>query len=458
MVLIVAITRMGYIKDEKNIKGAMVRVIKYITNPIKSESGRLVNVHNIILTDENIELASANQMYETKKSYEKLKGRILYHYKISFSDEDDITPKLAMDIAKEFCEKYLNDYEAVYAVHTNTKHIHFHVVFNSVSFVTGYKYRYEKGDWKKDLQPIVNSICEKYGLSQIDVNKESEKKNKDYGTWANEHQDKKKNYVKEYNYAKIQSDIDACIIKANTYEEFLGHMKERGYKIDDTKKHLRLFTPDRQKAVRSYVLTPDKKTYTKENIKRMILGSKQLDRKKVLEKLYKDWNNYNSTNRVAVILKRKKSNLSFAQYEEAVRLIFFNNLKSKDDVLEYANYLEAADKELNIIKKYVKNCMEYFEVYKDDMDNILSYIRSKSTFGHNENDVSKHEKAVISLRRLLDNGVSPSKLYMLYKRANDINEKIDDYKKKLFVDKRIVQRILKEGTEGSVNEIKERIY
>ena len=33
-----------------------------------------------------------------------------------------------------------------------------------MSFVDGKKYRYEKGDWAKYIQPITNKLCQEYGL------------------------------------------------------------------------------------------------------------------------------------------------------------------------------------------------------------------------------------------------------------------------------------------------------
>ena len=67
-------------------------------------------------------------------------------------------------------KEYLGDaYEAVYAVHDNTDNIHSHIVFNSVNRMTGKKFRYQKGDWGKYIQPIVNRLCEEYGLSTIEI-------------------------------------------------------------------------------------------------------------------------------------------------------------------------------------------------------------------------------------------------------------------------------------------------
>ena len=48
----------------------------------------------------------------------------------------------------------------IHILHDNTAHVHSHIVFNSVSFVDGKKYRYEKGDWAKYIQPITNKLCQ----------------------------------------------------------------------------------------------------------------------------------------------------------------------------------------------------------------------------------------------------------------------------------------------------------
>ena len=47
-----------------------------------------------------------------------------------------------------------DDYEAVYAVHTDREHMHGHLIWNSVSMTTGKKYNSPKGNWKNHLQPI----------------------------------------------------------------------------------------------------------------------------------------------------------------------------------------------------------------------------------------------------------------------------------------------------------------
>lgn len=53
----------------------------------------------------------------------------------------------------------------------------------SVSFVDGKKYRYEKGDWAKEIQPITNRLCEEFGLSTIDIETDKNEKHEYYHEW-----------------------------------------------------------------------------------------------------------------------------------------------------------------------------------------------------------------------------------------------------------------------------------
>ena len=102
-------------------------------------------------------------MMATKQEFRKLDGRQCYHFIISFApgETDAIT---CFNIAQDFCEKYLaGKYEYVFSVHTDHAHMHAHIVFNSVSLVDGVKYHYSDGQWKSNIQPITDQLCEKYG-------------------------------------------------------------------------------------------------------------------------------------------------------------------------------------------------------------------------------------------------------------------------------------------------------
>ena len=176
-----AISKILHMKDSGNSFHArhLKRALDYVMNPEKTQGGRLVGAINC-----QADMAF-EQMMDTKKQFGKTDKRQGYHIILSFK-EDEVEPDRAFEITQKFVAEYLGDaYEAVFVVHDNTDHVHSHIIFNSVSFVDGKKYRYEKGDWAKYIQPITNKLCQEYGLSIIDVEDGSkEKQHENYKDWS----------------------------------------------------------------------------------------------------------------------------------------------------------------------------------------------------------------------------------------------------------------------------------
>ena len=200
------------------------RSIDYVMNPEKTQDGRLVGAINCQVD------SAFEQMKATKRKFGKVDKRQGYHIILSFK-EDEVNPDTAFEITRRFVEEYLGkSYEAVYVVHDNTAHVHSHIVFNSVSFVDGKKYRYEKGDWAKYIQPITNKLCQEYGLSIIDVDDGSkEKEHESYKDWSE---------YREGSFVwadMIKRDLDSCILQAGNYEQFLELLSDKGYEVKQGK-------------------------------------------------------------------------------------------------------------------------------------------------------------------------------------------------------------------------------
>ena len=200
------------------------RSLDYVMNPEKTQDGRLVGAINCQVD------SAFEQMKATKRKFGKVDKRQGYHIILSFK-EDEVNPDTAFEITRRFVEEYLGkSYEAVYVVHDNTAHVHSHIVFNSVSFVDGKKYRYEKGDWAKYIQPITNKLCQEYGLSIIDVDDGSkEKEHESYKDWSEYRED-------SFVWADmIKRDLDSCILQAGNYEQFLELLSDKGYEVKQGK-------------------------------------------------------------------------------------------------------------------------------------------------------------------------------------------------------------------------------
>ena len=227
------------------------QAVSYILDRGKTQGGRLV-------TGINCQPGKAyEQMAATKRKYGKTDKRQGYHLIISF-EAGEVTSDTAFGIIRKFVEEYLGqEYEAVLAVHDNTAHVHGHIIFNSVNYQNGRKYRYEKGDWAKKIQPITNRLCEEYGLSTIEIEEHGRKRNEGYKDW-NEFRDGKFIWRE-----MIQRDVDACIMQAESFEEFLDLMVEKEYDIKQNK-YLAVKPKGMQRFCRCKSLGED---YTEERIR-----------------------------------------------------------------------------------------------------------------------------------------------------------------------------------------------
>ena len=211
-----AITKILNIKESegRNPASHLKNALEYIQNPDKTEECVLVGGINC-LPDTAFE-----QMEETKNIFHKTGKRQGYHVIISFSPEEKVTSEQAMYVLEHFAKDVLgDDYEAVYAVHTDREHMHGHLIWNSVSMTTGKKYNSPKGNWKNHLQPITNKYCDELGLSIMPAEYSRNQKNISRDKWEKEMS------MKDI----ILRDAKMCAYAAGNVEHFKYLMKRLGY-------------------------------------------------------------------------------------------------------------------------------------------------------------------------------------------------------------------------------------
>ena len=211
-----AITKILNIMESegRNPASHLKNALEYIQNPDKTEECVLVGGINC-LADTAFE-----QMEETKNIFHKTGKRQGYHVIISFSPEEKVTAEQAMYVLEHFAKDVLgDDYEAVYAVHTDREHMHGHLIWNSVSMTTGKKYNSPKSNWKNHLQPITNKYCDELGLSIMPAEYSRNPKNISRDKWEREMS------MKEI----ILRDAKMCAYVAGNVEHFKYLMKRLGY-------------------------------------------------------------------------------------------------------------------------------------------------------------------------------------------------------------------------------------
>ena len=201
---------------------------------ILARKGRLdVGIHYVLngdKTQEQILTAHLNcepgrelrQMLETKSQYDKEDGVQYYHMIQSFRP-GEITPELALEIAKEFASEHLPGYQTVIGVHVDKEHIHAHILFNSVNADTGEKYHSNAQSYYRQIRDISDRLCREHGLSVIVRGEPS--KAVSYIEWLRRSKDQ------PTFRSMLEADLREAIQDANDLGHFFLLMEHKGYEI-----------------------------------------------------------------------------------------------------------------------------------------------------------------------------------------------------------------------------------
>lgn len=130
-------------------------VLKYIMREDKVENG-YVGGFAVNPT------SAADQFEMIAQVYGKNYGVRLRHMILSFSPEEKIDAYDAKNIAYQVASYYGNDYQIVWACHTDARCLNVHMVMNTVSYQTGKKYDGSKADYY-DLKNHINEVLRPYG-------------------------------------------------------------------------------------------------------------------------------------------------------------------------------------------------------------------------------------------------------------------------------------------------------
>ena len=197
-------------------KGRLDLGIKYILNGDKTED-RILTTH--LNCDPGRE---CRQMLDTKRAMGKMDGVQYYHVIQSFKP-GEITPELALEIAREFAEEHLPGYETVIGVHVDKAHIHAHLIFNSVNTETGEKYHSNAQSYYQQIRAVSDRLCREHGLSVIMQGATS--KAVSYIEWLR--QSKGQPTFR----SMLEADLRSAIQDANDLGHFFLLMEHMGYEI-----------------------------------------------------------------------------------------------------------------------------------------------------------------------------------------------------------------------------------
>ena len=197
-------------------KGRLDAGINYVLNGDKTQE-RVLTAH--LNCDPGRE---CRQMLDTKQDYGKEDGVQYYHIIQSFKP-GEITPELALEIAKEFVQEHLPGYETVIGVHVDRQHIHAHILFNSVNADTGQKYHSNAQSYYQQIRATSDRLCREHGLSVIMEG--SSGKSVSYIEWLRQ----SRGHPTFRNM--LETDLRTAIQDANDLGHFFLLMEHMGWEI-----------------------------------------------------------------------------------------------------------------------------------------------------------------------------------------------------------------------------------
>lgn len=264
-----AITKLLRIKETAGRSKAkhLKNNIFYICNPEKTDNGSLIGGNAGLDAGDIYKV-----MIRNKKSWNKESGSQAFHYMLSFPPDSGVSEELAYTITQEFCAQLLGeDFYHVFAVHNDREHMHSHITFDSVSRADGHKFHSPAGDWKKRIQPITDTLCQKYSLPTLSYDPKAfeGRKHKNYRDWKTEKGRQPEGAARQEKYTWadiIKDDIDEAIKSSKSYDDFLLFLKNNHYEMRD-KKYLSLKPYGKEGSIRSHQLGNG---YTKADITKRI--------------------------------------------------------------------------------------------------------------------------------------------------------------------------------------------
>ena len=214
----------------------------YVKNPEKTENGSLIYAYGCTPQLVAAEFALAKRQYAQRTGC-KAPGVIAYHIRQSFKP-GEITPEEANLVGRELAERFLKGKHAyIICTHTDRRHIHNHIVFNSTTLDGTAKFRDFLGSGRA-VGRLSDLICIEHGLSVIQDPRRYT--HPTYDKWLGE-----KKPLSHRDVLRAAID-DALARKPETFDELLQLICESGYRVSEGKSVT--FYKDGQKAIKLHTL------------------------------------------------------------------------------------------------------------------------------------------------------------------------------------------------------------
>lgn len=241
---------------------------EHTMKPLVDAKGRMMMRDNYLIEGINCqvdtfgaECIEVNRFYGKNNATKDVKA---HHYIISFAPEDNITMQEAMDLGKQYVEKFLPGHQAILAVHPDghngAGNVHVHIVINSVRKYEGKKERwqdkpceYRQGCKHKSTGKFMHATkrwvmreCMIKGYNQVDLLARSDGNN----YWA-EKRGKEADPDFKTDKDMIRERLDSLIQHAESLDHMIYYLENvEDWQIRETNKTISFRMPHMKKSIR----------------------------------------------------------------------------------------------------------------------------------------------------------------------------------------------------------------
>lgn len=250
-----------HVSHGKTIADCLTDRIDYSKNPDKTQGGELISAYECDPKTADAEFLYSKRQYQTVTGREQRHDVIAYQVRQSFKP-GEITPEDANRVGYEFAERFLKGRHAFFvATHTDKKHIHNHIIWNSTTLDCKHKFRDFLGSGRA-VARLSDAICTEHRLSVITDPKRGVNH---YGRWLG-------NKAKSSHRELLCGLIDAALLqKPDSFDTLLKLLAEAGCEVRRRGNTLSLRHPDRKGFVRLSSIDG----YTEDELRAVLAGEKE---------------------------------------------------------------------------------------------------------------------------------------------------------------------------------------
>ena len=210
-----------HVNQGKTIADCLTDRIDYSKTPDKTQGGELISAYECDPKTADAEFLFSKRQYKALTGREQQSDVIAYQVRQSFKP-GEITPEEANRVGYEFAERFLKGRHAFFvATHTDKKHIHNHIIWNSTTLDCTRKFRNFWGSTEA-VRKLSDLVCMEHRLSVIENPKPH---GKSYNKWMGGN-------AKPCQRDLLRAAIDAALAKKpKDFEEFLKLVEAAGYTV-----------------------------------------------------------------------------------------------------------------------------------------------------------------------------------------------------------------------------------